>query len=80
MVSARARCVTLLAKTDAINAVVLCGFGELLRPAAVPARSAQRQQLADLVQRREQLVTILAMEEQRLTQARDARVKKWESA
>jgi len=71
-----ARAQGLLAKTDAIDAAVLRELGERLQPAAVAAPSAPRQQLADLVQRREQLVTILAMEEQRLTQARDARVRK----
>ena len=71
---ARAR--GLLAKTDVIDASVLREFGELLRPEPLPAPSPQRQRLADLVQRREQLVTILATEEQRLAQARDKAVKK----
>lgn len=75
-VRAFARAQGLLAKTDQIDAAVLREFGKLLRPAALEAPSAQRQRLAALVQRREQLVTILATEEQRLTQAGEAVVKK----
>jgi transposase len=71
---ARAR--GLLAKTDVIDASGLREFGALRRPEPLPAPSPQRQRLADLVQRREQLVTILATEEQRLAQARDKAVKK----
>lgn len=57
-----------LAKTDAIDATVLREFGERLHPATVSAPSPQRQRLAALVQRREQLVNLVAMEEQRLAQ------------
>ena len=71
---ARAR--GLLAKTDVIDASGLREFGALRRPEPLPAPSPQRQRLADLVQRREQLVTILATEEQRLAQARDKAAKK----
>ncbi len=60
---ARAR--GLLAKTDEIDAAVLREFGELLRPEALAAPSPHRQRLAALVQRREQLVNILSMEEPR---------------
>src|SRR5260221_13974033 len=75
-VRAFARAQGLLAKTDEIDAAVLREFGELLRPEARAAPSPQRQRLAALVQRREQLVTILSMEEQRLTQTHEAVVKK----
>lgn len=75
-VRAFARAQGLLAKTDEIDATVLREYGELLRPEAVEAPSPQRQRLAALVQRREQLITILAMEEQRLTQTREAVVRK----
>lgn len=66
----------LLAKTDPIDAVVLREFGELLHPKTVAAPSAERDRLAAFVQRREQLVNILSMEEQRQTQTRDAVVRK----
>ena len=75
-IRAFARAQGLLAKTDHIDASVLREFGELLQPEAAEAPSPQRQRLAALVQRREQLVTILTMEEQRLAQTRDAVVKK----
>lgn len=51
-------------------------FGELLRPEALEAPSPARRRLAALVQRREQLVNLLSMEEQRLTQIRDKAVQK----
>ena len=65
-----------LAKTDEIDAAVLREFGELLKPETLEAPTPERQRLAALVQRREQLVTILLMEEQRLAQSRDKVVKK----
>jgi transposase len=75
-VRAFARAQGQLAKTDQIDATVLREFGELLQPEELEAPSPQRQRLAALVQRREQLVTILLMEEQRLTQTRDKVVRK----
>jgi transposase len=71
-----ARAQGLLAKTDEIDASVLREFGELLQPAVIEAPSPARQRLAALVQRREQLVNLLTMEEQRLMQTRDAVLKK----
>jgi transposase len=75
-VRAFARAQGLLAKTDPIDAVVLREFGELLHPKTLAAPSPERDRLAALVQRREQLVNILSTEEQRQAQARDAVVKK----
>jgi transposase len=75
-VRAFARAQGLLAKTDKIGATVLRHFGELLNPEIIEAPAPERQQLADLVQRREQLVNILLTEEQRLTQARHKQVCK----
>lgn len=75
-VRAFARAQGLLAKTDQIDAAVLREFGELLRPEALEPPSPQRKRLAALVQRREQLVNLLTMEEQRLMQARDKAVRK----
>lgn len=75
-IRAFARAQGLLAKTDQIDATVLREFGELLRPEATAAPAPPRQRLAALVQRREQLLNILTMEEQRLAQSRDAVVRK----
>jgi transposase len=75
-VRAFARAQGLLAKTDPIDAVVLREFGELLQPGTLEASSPQRERLAALVQRREQLVNLLSMEDQRLTQTRDNVVRK----
>lgn len=75
-VRAFARAQGRLAKTDPIDAVVLREFGELLRPGTLAAPSPERERLAALVQRREQLVNLLATEDQRLTQTREAIVRK----
>ena len=44
------------AKTDPIDAAVLTEYGRLFQPAATPVVAAQQQQLADLSQRRRQLI------------------------
>ena len=75
-VRAFARAQGLLAKTDPIDAVVLREFGECLHPKTLAAPSPERERLAALVQRREQLVDILSMEAQRQTQSRDTTVRK----
>ena len=75
-VRAFARAQGLLAKTDPIDAVVLREFGELLHPAPLAAPSPERERLAALVQRREQLVNLRSMEDQRLSQTRDPVVQK----
>lgn len=75
-VRAFARAQGLLAKTDEIDSSVLREFGELLQPAVLEAPAPARQRLAALVQRREQLVNLLTMEEQRLAQTRDVVLKK----
>jgi transposase len=50
------------AKTDPIDAAVLSAYGLTFKPAANAAVSAQQQQLADLFQRRRQLVRLLGIE------------------
>ena len=75
-VRAFARSKGLLAKTDQIDALVLREFGELFAPPPLAAPAPARRRLAALVQRREQLVGLLAMEEQRLVQAADALVRR----
>lgn len=44
------------AKTDPIDAAVLTGYGRTFKPTATPAASPQQQRLADLSQRRRQLL------------------------
>ena len=75
-VRAFARAQGRLAKTDPIDAVVLRQFGEVFTPAPLAAPAAERARLAALVQRREQLVNLLATEEQRLAQTREPVVRK----
>lgn len=65
----------LLAKTDAIDAGVLREYGELLQPESLAAPTPSRVRLAALVQRREQLIGLLAMEQQRHAQSREAIVR-----
>ena len=75
-VRAFARAQGRLAKTDPIDAVVLRQFGEVFTPAPLAAPAVERERLAALVQRREQVVDLLAMEDQRLAQSRDKAVLK----
>ena len=63
-----ARAVGLLAKTDRIDAQVLAQFAEQVRPAVRPLPDAAQRELMLLVQRRRQLLEMLAAEEQRLEQ------------
>lgn len=57
-----------LAKTDAIDAALILRFAQTMKPPAAPPEPASRRRLTDLVRRRRQLVDMLAMEKQRLSQ------------
>jgi transposase len=50
------------AKTDPIDATVLTTYGQALKPAPTPPLSAQQRQLAEVVQRRRQLVHMRTQE------------------
>src|ERR1035438_7655318 len=50
------------AKTDPIDAAVLSEYGTLFKPVATAPASPQQQQLADLAQRRRQLIQLLVSE------------------
>lgn len=63
-----ARATGLLAKTDRLDAAVLARFAEQVAPAVRPLPDAAQRELALLVQRRRQLLEMLAAEEQRLDQ------------
>jgi len=53
------------AKTDPIDAAVLTHYGEIFQPAPTPALSAPQQRLADVSQRRRQLIHTRTMESNR---------------
>lgn len=53
------------AKTDPIDAAVLSEYGDTFQPPAARPASPQQQQLADLSQRRRQLIQLLIMERNR---------------
>ena len=59
----------LLAKTDRLDARVLALFGQRIRPAVRPLPSAEQRDLAELLDRRAQLVAIRAQERARLVTA-----------
>lgn len=60
------------AKTDPIDAAVLSAYGAAFRPAPTPPASSQQQQLAELAQRRRQLVQHLITERNHAEHYRDA--------
>ena len=59
------------AKTDALDASMLADLGERLRPEPDPVPCADRARLATLAARRDQLVSMRAMEKTRLCEAHD---------
>jgi transposase len=63
-----ARATGLMAKTDRLDAQVLARFAEQVAPAVRPLPDAVQRELALLVQRRRQLLEMLAAEQQRLDQ------------
>ena len=64
-----ARCTGELAKTDRIDARVLCRFARAIRPAARGVPDAPTRELAELLARRRQLVEMRMQEMQRAHQA-----------
>ena len=58
-----------LAKTDSLNAAVLAHFAEAVRPPIRPLRDAETQDLNSLVARRQQVMTMLVAEKNRLSSA-----------
>jgi transposase len=65
-----------LAKTDAIDAEVLAHFAEAIKPTPRPLSDEQTQALDALVTRRSQMVDMRSMEQTRLAQCTDAKVRK----
>lgn len=64
-----ARATGTLAKTDLIDAQILARFGEAVKPQVRPLPDDCTQKLSALVSRRQQIVGMLTMEKNRLTQA-----------
>ena len=64
-----ARATGRLAKTDSLDAAVLAHFAEAVRPPLRPLRDAETQALNSLVARRQQVMTMLVAERNRLSSA-----------
>jgi transposase len=60
-----ARASGILAKTDRIDARVLCAFGAAMRPATLSASNLEQQQLRELESQRRHLTRLLVMERNR---------------
>jgi transposase len=67
-----ARATGILAKTDKIDARTMARFAAVIKPPQRPIKDAERQQLADQVARRRQLVRMLSQEKNRLSRAAGA--------
>jgi transposase len=65
-----------LAKTDALDARVLCRFGAAVRPAQRELPDAAAQDFADQLARRRQLVEMLVVEKVRLKQSHNREVRR----
>jgi len=70
-----ARATGKLAKTDTLDAGVLAHFGEALNPEVRPLPDAQLQELGELLGRRQQVVEMLVMENNRLGTLRSKRAQ-----
>lgn len=64
------------AKTDQIDARLLCAFGEALRPAPRRARSPEQEKLCELDRQRRHLGRLLVMEENRTAQLEDKELRR----
>ena len=67
-----ARATGRLAKTDALDAAVLAHFAEAIQPPVRPLRDAETQELNSLTARRQQVMTMLVSEKNRLGAATSA--------
>jgi transposase len=71
-----ARASGILAKTDRIDARVLCAFGEAMRPATVTASNLEQEHLRELESQRRHLTRLLVMEQNRVARVSDVRVRR----
>lgn len=65
-----------LAKTDALDAAVIALFAERIRPEPRPLRAPEAARLAELVERRRQIVAMIGMERNRRHRIADKRLAK----
>src|SRR6266704_5391099 len=71
-----ARASGILAKTDRIDAEVLCEFGRVMRPQTVTAATLEQEHLRELESQRRHLTRLLVMEQNRGARVSDASVLK----
>jgi len=69
-----ARAAGILAKTDSIDARVLCAFGEAMRPLTLSASRLEQEQLRELDSQRRHLSRLLIMEQNRNARLSDTSV------
>jgi len=71
-----ARAAGILAKTDTIDARVLCAFGEAMRPQTFSASALEQERLRELESQRRHLTHLLVMEQNRGARLSDASVQR----
>jgi len=71
-----ARAAGILAKTDRIDAEVLCEFGRVMRPQTVTAATLEQEHLRELESQRRHLTHLLVMEQNRSARVSDGSVQK----
>jgi len=71
-----ARAAGVLAKTDSIDAEVLCAYGEAMRPQTVGASELEQEHLRELESQRRHLTHLLVMEQNRGARLSDAFVRR----
>jgi transposase len=71
-----ARAAGILAKTDSIDAEVLCAFGEAIKPELTPARETLQERLRELEAHRRHLSALMVREKNRAEQVSEVTVRK----
>ena len=71
-----ARAAGILAKTDSIDAQVLCAFAEAMQPPIISASQLEQEQLRELESQRRHLTHLLVMEQNRGARLSDAFVRR----
>ena len=71
-----ARAAGILAKTDRIDAEVLCAFGEVMQPGTIGASQLEQEHLRELESQRRHLTHLLVMEQNRAARVSDGYVRR----
>ena len=71
-----ARASGILAKTDRIDTLVLCAFGEAMRPATITGSNLEQEHLRELESQRRHLTHLLVMEQNRAARMSDPCVRR----